>query len=148
MSKRQPSLRELISLRTGRISEELAEATVTGINLVFPWPDRELSPNARKNFRQKAKSVSISRQYARFLTLSGQPQLVFSPSARLETTLTFYPPDNRKRDIDNLLASMKSSLDGIFDALEMNDNCVRRTVLEWGDTIAGGRVTIEIQEVK
>jgi crossover junction endodeoxyribonuclease RusA len=117
--------------------------------LSFGWPDKDLSPNARKDYRQKAKLVSIARQLACVLTIGEREwwHAHVSPDSPLETRLIFYPPDKRKRDIDNLLASMKSSLDGIFDALETNDNRVRRTVLEWGDAAQPGRVEIEIREI-
>lgn len=35
--------------------------------------------------------------------------------------LTFYPPCKRNRDRDNLLAAMKSGLDGLADAMNVND---------------------------
>jgi crossover junction endodeoxyribonuclease RusA len=39
----------------------------------------------------------------------------------LAVTLRFVPPDRRARDIDNLVASMKSGLDGLADALGVDD---------------------------
>ena len=117
------------------------------ITIFLEWPNPGLSPNSRKHYREKAKLVSVARQMAHLLTSQYDIPPCFSPDAPLETRLTFFPPDKRKRDIDNLLASMKSSLDGIFDALKMNDNRVRRTVLEWGKAAQPGRVEIEIKEV-
>ena len=39
----------------------------------------------------------------------------------LHLTLTFYMPDKRHRDADNCLAAAKAGLDGMADALGMND---------------------------
>jgi hypothetical protein len=35
--------------------------------------------------------------------------------------ITFYTPDNRKRDLDNLLAAMKPALDGMAQAIGVDD---------------------------
>jgi crossover junction endodeoxyribonuclease RusA len=36
--------------------------------------------------------------------------------------LTFYPPSRRQYDLDNCVAAMKSGLDGVADALQVNDH--------------------------
>ena len=80
---------------------------------------------------------------ARLVTLnSGQ---TVPDDGALEAVITFFPPDKRGRDVDNLLASLKPTLDGIFDALGTNDRRIRRTVLEWGERELAGRVVIEIK---
>lgn len=33
----------------------------------------------------------------------------------------FHPPDKRRRDLDNMLASIKAGVDGIADALGVDD---------------------------
>ena len=45
---------------------------------------------------------------------------------RLRVHLTFVPPDRRLRDADNCIAAAKAGLDGLADALGVND---RRFVL-------------------
>lgn len=40
----------------------------------------------------------------------------------LPLRLTFFAPDKRKRDLDNLLAAMKPSLDGMAQALGVDDS--------------------------
>lgn len=40
----------------------------------------------------------------------------------LSVSLTFHPPDARRRDLDNCLASCKAQIDGIADALGVNDS--------------------------
>jgi crossover junction endodeoxyribonuclease RusA len=55
--------------------------------------------------------------------------------------ITFHPPDKRKRDLDNCLASFKAGLDGIADALGVND-CQFKLSLEMGSPIKGGEVEI------
>lgn len=58
--------------------------------------------------------------------------------------IEFVEPDRRQRDIDNMLSSMKSGIDGIADALGVND---RRFVfrISRADQI-GGMVKVRITE--
>ena len=45
------------------------------------------------------------------------------PDGSIGYRCTFFPPDRRARDEDNLIASLKSSLDGIAQALRIDDKC-------------------------
>ena len=66
------------------------------------------------------------------------------PDDVLRVTLTFYPPNKRDRDWDNLLASMKSGLDGLADGLGVNDSLFRPAI-EVADQIGGFvRVNVEV----
>lgn len=56
--------------------------------------------------------------------------------------IAFHPPDLRRRDIDNLLASLKSAIDGICDAWQIDDSRFRRIALEMMDKVKGGKVVI------
>lgn len=57
-------------------------------------------------------------------------------------SLTFLPPDRRRRDLDNLIASMKSGLDVLADALGVDDNRFKLSA-ELADEI-GGFVRVEV----
>jgi crossover junction endodeoxyribonuclease RusA len=59
--------------------------------------------------------------------------------------MTFCPPTNRARDLDNLIASMKPALDGMAAALGVNDSTFRFTA-EIGEIVPGGRVIVEASE--
>lgn len=48
--------------------------------------------------------------------------------------ITFHPPNKIKRDLDNMLASIKSGLDGIADGFKCDDS-------EWSPTIRRGTPT-------
>jgi crossover junction endodeoxyribonuclease RusA len=58
--------------------------------------------------------------------------------------LTFHPPDKRKRDLDNMLASVKSGLDGVSDAMGVDDSRWSLT-LRRGEPTPGGAVVIEVK---
>jgi crossover junction endodeoxyribonuclease RusA len=81
-------------------------------SVVLPIPNRVLSPNARVHWRRKAKATKAYRKNAYLVALHlGEPRWT---NARIE--LDFYFDTNRKRDKDNLLASMKAAMDGFADA--------------------------------
>ena len=56
--------------------------------------------------------------------------------------LTFYPPDRRHRDDDNMLAAMKAGRDGLADALGVNDHKFK-TSIEVAEEI-GNFVRVEV----
>lgn len=59
--------------------------------------------------------------------------------------LTLHPPTRRNRDRDNGLARCKSLLDGVADALKVNDSRFRASA-EYGEPVEFGCVLLEIVE--
>lgn len=57
--------------------------------------------------------------------------------------ITFYPPDKRRRDRDNAQASLKHHLDGIADALGVDDYRFRPTY-DFAEPEKPGRVEVKI----
>lgn len=85
----------------------------------LPWPPKELSPNARIDRRKVAPIKKKHRADCYLMARAATRERI---SGRHHITLMFYPPNDwRMRDLDNLLASMKSGLDGVADALGIND---------------------------
>ena len=48
--------------------------------------------------------------------------LAFDAGARFVVSMVFYPPDGRRRDVSNLHAAMKAALDGIAEAMGVDDS--------------------------
>jgi crossover junction endodeoxyribonuclease RusA len=88
--------------------------------VTLPWPPKELSPNASIHWAQKAKKKKEYRTACWALTLEAK---LIAPAGegKIPIEITFYPPDKRHRDADNMVASIKSGLDGLADALKVND---------------------------
>lgn len=108
--------------------------------VTLPWPMKELTPNARVHWARLAKAKKSYRAACFWLAKEAKLQAPAEGVIRIE--MAFYPPCNRRRDEDNLLASMKSGLDGLADALAVNDS---RFKVEW--TIQeklGGMVKVRI----
>ena len=89
--------------------------------LILPWPDRALHPNARGHWSKRAKATKAARAGAHVLAIEAGWNRLTLPPGRLHLWIDFYPPDRRKRDDDGLLASMKAARDGIADALGIDD---------------------------
>jgi crossover junction endodeoxyribonuclease RusA len=86
--------------------------------IVLPWPPKELSPNARVHFRAKAAAVKAYRETAYWLA---KAKPLAMPEGSIALRFDFHPPDKRRRDLDNMLASIKAGVDGIADAHEVDD---------------------------
>jgi len=56
--------------------------------------------------------------------------------------MRFYPPSKRHYDLDNLLASMKAGLDGMADALGVDDNIFRPSIEVMAEV--RGMVVVEV----
>ena len=42
---------------------------------------------------------------------------------------------------------MKAAQDGVCEYIEINDNTIKRTVLEWGEVVKGGKVVLTLEEM-
>lgn len=87
--------------------------------ITLPWPPKDLSPNARVHFRAKAAATKAYREMAYWLAKASP--LAMPAEGGIALRFDFHPPDARKRDLDNMLASVKGAIDGIADAHEVND---------------------------
>jgi len=114
------------------------------MNVTLPWPPKDLSPNARRHYMAHARAKKKYREACRILALAAGVKAL-AGAERLHVELTFYPPDRRPRDQDNMLAAMKSGLDGLADALGLDDRKFK-TTFQVADQI-GGMVKVELSAV-
>lgn len=107
----------------------------------LPWPNKDLSPNARISWQEKARLAKKYRSAGWAAAMeAGYRSLNFDA---VHLRITFHQPDKRKRDIDNMLASIKSGLDGISDAIGIDDSDWELTIRK-GEVVKGGAVVVEI----
>lgn len=101
------------------------------MKVVLPWPDRRLSPNARVHWAVKHGVKAKARRDACYLAYDAMPAGLrevrsgFAGEGPIVFQVTFYPPDARQRDDDNMIGSFKAARDGIADALGVNDRRFR-----------------------
>ena len=88
------------------------------ITLTFPWPPRELSPNARPNRYKKASATKEYRETCGWEVIAqmGTDVFGFPYTPPVLATTTFYVDSKRRYDLDNLDASLKPLWDGVVDA--------------------------------
>lgn len=112
----------------------------------LPWPPKELSPNARVHWRAaadvKADYKAACAMLAKVATKGWEP--VYHD---LHLTVTFHQPDMRKRDVDNMLASIKYGLDGVAQALGVDDRQFRPITVDWKRGKKPGMVSVEVEHV-
>lgn len=116
--------------------------------LVLPFPDPVLMPNkslgkhwtVTRAARDKAKSDAF------YLTKQAGWQ-GRDVSGCLK--ITFYCPDRRKRDLDNLVHAMKPALDGVAQAIGIDDSNFKPQLSDCrvADSKAEARVELEFGTV-
>jgi crossover junction endodeoxyribonuclease RusA len=115
------------------------------MKITFPWYPRELSPNWVGHFHTKAKYKSFYKQVCKEQTIQIMDQIKLAKNQEYtEMYITFTPPDRRWRDSDNMLASIKSGLDGMCEALEINDKCFEHIHIHRLKEI-GGFITVQLK---
>ena len=113
---------------------------MTETRIILPWPPSELSPNKRQHWAQLAKAKKLYRAAcATQARLQGLDRMAVNA---VHLKLTFTPPTRRRFDLDNLLARMKSGLDGLADVIGVDDSRWTLTIGKSEDI--GGMVRVEI----
>lgn len=96
-----------------------------------PYPDRTLNPNVVKHFYEKAKVKANARIIG--YNLAKEYSNEFAEGVRLKIDLTVHRKDLRKYDLDNVLASCKAILDGVFSGLQCDDSQIDKIVIRRGE---------------
>lgn len=84
--------------------------------ITLPWPPASLKPNSRK---KHLHSTSDRKKYKAACWALAKAAKIDPSLTHLD--ITFHPPDNRRRDLDNLLGSVKYGLDGVATAMGVDD---------------------------
>lgn len=116
--------------------------------IVLPWPDKRLSPNACIHWRAKVGPRQAARIAAGWAAVSAQGfhdvrARLSADDSTIPVVVTFYPPDARHRDDDNMIGALKSYRDGIADALGVNDRRFRPEY-RFADPAKPGRVEVSL----
>lgn len=89
--------------------------------ITMPWPDTPLWPNSRKHRQVVAAHRKQQRALAYGLAVERGMHRLNVPEGVVRVSLFFCPPSLRSFDTDNAVASMKGAIDGLADALHIND---------------------------
>ena len=106
----------------------------------LPWPDKRLNPNARVHWSVLGRVKADAKTSAWAITREAGHSTMEGP---VTLSLRFCPPDRRGRDIDNAFASMKAAIDGISQAIGIDDKHFGYSIA-WGEPTPGGAVHVDI----
>lgn len=121
----------------------MAALTPTPIKFELPWP-----PSVNHYYRHVGPRTLISRagrifrrRVARILAARCLPPAV----GRLAVTVEVFPPDRRRRDIDNLLKAVLDALQhgGAFP----DDSRIVWLLIQRAHVVPGGRVAVTIRDL-
>jgi len=114
--------------------------------IVLPWPDKALSPNSRVHWAQKAKAVKNARGFGRLAAMGAKynAQTFAGYEGKLHLWIDYYAKTRNYPDADNCLSASKAYLDGIADALGINDRRFVHHPFVKDETLKGGKVVIRI----
>lgn len=113
--------------------------------ITLPFPPAALSGHANGHWRSKNSITKEWRTLARNATITvGVGE--FPPTGDIPIDFAFYPPDNRS-DRTNFAARLKPAIDGIADALGVND---RRFLPSYSfhEPLKPGKVVVTIGGVR
>jgi erythromycin esterase-like protein len=95
------------------------------IEFTIPFPSAKLNPNQSKGMHWAATS-KLRKDARQFAFMQARQvccgKALFGDSGDVAISVTFVMPDRRARDRDNLLAALKPSLDGVAEAIGVNDS--------------------------
>ena len=113
------------------------------VTLALPWP-----PSVNHYYRHVGPRVLISKDGRRYReAVAAVARRAGNPTFAepVEVALDLYPPDNRRRDVDN---SLKSTLDALTCARVFEDDSLIRklTVTKNGPQPPDGLAVVRIEE--
>jgi crossover junction endodeoxyribonuclease RusA len=118
------------------------------IELTLPFPAKILWPNGRSHWAEKARAVKAHRIWGRNAALIYRSDILALPGSRFDIAVTVYPKTRNAIDCDNCVAALKPYLDGIADALGVDDSLFNTPSIAFGGPIRGGLMSIGISVVE
>ena len=117
---------------------------MTTMNLILPWPPNSCSPNARKHWTTVA---AAKRRLRRDWYIVARSQGAGAITCKtLSVSIEFAPPDRRRRDVDNLLASCKAGIDGLSDLFGVDDSKWLLSISRAPEPVKGGSVRVTVED--
>lgn len=113
------------------------------VSLELPWPPKEANPNFRGHWTASHRAKRLYRTDCMWFGKAKNLNRI-THTGRWEIVLTFHPPDQRRRDDDNLIGSFKAGRDGLADALGIDDNRMTIRAHSVGKTVQGGSVVVDL----
>jgi len=122
------------------------------LTILLSLPPKALSPNARVHYMARAKSAKLYREAGAWEAVSAMRRAKIRPPKAKKATVRYTAVHKvrRRRDHDNLIASMKPALDGLVDSGLLEDDSgvtMLPVVWETGEQ-TGIRIDVEWDNVR
>lgn len=106
--------------------------TLDHLTIILPWPDPKLFPNAKggKHWAVYQAEKARSRADGHYAAKLALGRNTFSAQGRVPVSVLFAFPDKRSRDIEGCIGAIKHHIDGIANALGVDDKIFRPWVLD------------------
>lgn len=116
------------------------------IELTLPFPDKVLWPNGRPgHWAVQRRAFKKHKHWAVIGVFHALKGSILCPGAvRVDWSVTVHPKTRNVIDRDNAHASLKAYVDGMADALGINDSQFNTPELTFGEPIKGGQVVIRL----
>ena len=113
---------------------------VSACSFDLPWP-----PSVNRYYRHVGPRVLLSREGRRYrmMTVSRLGGLYPKLEGSIGLTAECYPPDRRRRDLDNLLKCLQDSL--VHAGIMGDDSQIRLLHLEMKEPIPEGLVHVHLE---
>ena len=136
---------------TKAIKRELHANRARTFTLELSFPPSELMQNrsAGKHwaFSHPAKVTMKQEAYLATRQAITESGFELNPDARYRIEMMFHPADKRRRDVSNLHAAMKAALDGIAEAMGIDDSHFRPHQQDMGEVRYRPCVIVTVAEV-
>lgn len=93
------------------------------VTLKLEMPNKKLYPNCPVSWQAKMKPKK--KAYKDYFFLAKTIKHPFKLHSKLEVELIVVNKDNRCHDLDNVIAALKSTLDGLFKGMGLDDRQVK-----------------------
>lgn len=112
--------------------------------LALPYQRPPLSLNGRLHHMARYRITQQIKADAHLLAVAAR---LPKGCQRIAVTLVYEPPDRRRRDIDNLFATIKPAVDGLvaYGLVPDDDSRHVTTACRVGDIVHGGRLSLVIE---
>lgn len=110
------------------------------MKIIFDYPPKELSPNARVHRAVLAKKKSSYKNDCHIIAKMNLPLI---EHYEIPLKITFHPRTAHKVDKDNCIAAFKAGQDGIANAWGVDDSRFDPQY-DIGEPVKGGRVVVEV----
>jgi crossover junction endodeoxyribonuclease RusA len=117
---------------------------MSAITFELPFPAKVLWPNGRaKHWAERHRAVASHRDMAVWATKAARAPKA-DPNGRVSLAVTVHPKTRHPIDRDNCVSSLKSYLDGIADALGVDDRIFDTPTITFADPVKGGLLALTL----